>query len=155
MTVVEKQPDGHVRVRFSGVGSGGMAAVCRRWGETPLPPYIRRSTGERSIDRNRYQTVYARNPGAVAAPTAGLHFTPELLDRLERAGFESARVTLHVGPGTFRPIKVQNPQDHVMHHEWYDLPPETVAAVERAHRAGRAVVAVGTTTVRPSSASTA
>jgi S-adenosylmethionine:tRNA ribosyltransferase-isomerase len=157
ITVLEKQSDGQIKLRFSGPlddhhGPHGspdtMAALCRRWGETPLPPYIRRQDGVRPTDRARYQTVYARNPGAVAAPTAGLHFTPKLLTRLDRAGFERTQVTLHVGPGTFRPIKVDDPAKHVMHREWYHLPPKTVDAVRRAKHEGRAVVAVGTTTVR-------
>jgi S-adenosylmethionine:tRNA ribosyltransferase-isomerase len=106
---------------------------------------IRESSGH---DAERYQTVYAREPGAVAAPTAGLHFTPELLDTLRARGFETHFVTLHVGVGTFAPIRVENLADHVMHAEWYHCPPAVADAVNAARAAGRPVVAVGTTSVR-------
>ncbi len=96
----------------------------------------------------RYQTVFADQPGAVAAPTAGLHFTPELLQAAERAGHEIARVTLHVGPGTFRPVEVEDPAAHRMDAEHYRIPPETAAAIAGARREGRRIVAVGTTVVR-------
>ena len=119
-----------------------------RLGEPPLPPYIERQGGARPADRADYQTVYARAPGAVAAPTAGLHFTPELLELLRRAGVELAFLTLHVGLGTFRPVAVERVCDHRMHAEWYEVPEVTAAAVNRALRAGRRVVCVGTTSVR-------
>lgn len=112
-----------------------------RLGRLPLPPYIHNDVGE------RYQTVYARTPGSVAAPTAGLHFTPELLARLGDLGVERAHVTLHVGAGTFKPI-TGRVEEHVMHAESFEIPPETALAVNRAKREGRRVVAVGTTTVR-------
>ncbi len=124
-------------------------------GHTPLPPYIKRTEdGKRKTehdgeaDRERYQTIYARTPGAVAAPTAGLHFTPELFARLEAAGVARAEVTLHVGIGTFRPVSAERVEDHVMHGERYAVPDETAAAVRSAVRAGGRVVAVGTTSVR-------
>lgn len=120
-------------------------------GRMPLPPYIRRPPGDdplRELDREAYQTVFARELGAVAAPTAGLHFTRELLERLEQAGAERARVTLHVGLGTFRPVGVEDTDEHEMHAEAYELPEETVAAVARCRERGGRVVAVGTTTVR-------
>lgn len=110
-------------------------------GTLPLPPYIHAQVGE------RYQTVYARVPGSVAAPTAGLHFTPELLARLDALGVERAALTLHVGAGTFKPV-TGSVEAHTMHAERFDLPPETAAAILRAKREGRRVVAVGTTTVR-------
>ena len=115
-------------------------------GEVPLPPYIRRAAADE--DRTRYQTVYARKPGAVAAPTAGLHFTEGTLGALEEAGHETAYVTLHVGPGTFRPVQVDTLDEHQMHEEAYEVSEATVAAIARARAEGRPVVAVGTTVVR-------
>ena len=115
-------------------------------GEVPLPPYIRRSPDE--SDRARYQTVFARERGSIAAPTAGLHFTDELLDAIDRAGIRRARVTLHVGPGTFRPIRGEEVEGHRMEEEEYRIPEETAEAVERARWEGGRVVAVGTTVVR-------
>ncbi|MFO1009786.1 MAG: tRNA preQ1(34) S-adenosylmethionine ribosyltransferase-isomerase QueA [Planctomycetota bacterium] len=120
-------------------------------GRMPLPPYIRRprdAEEERARDRERYQTVFARTSGAIAAPTAGLHFTPELLAALEHAGVERANVTLHVGLGTFQPVTAERTEDHVMHSEEYELTPESAERIERARRAGGRVVAVGTTSVR-------
>jgi len=119
-------------------------------GETPLPPYIKRAPEARRNpeDRERYQTVYARVPGSAAAPTAGLHFTRELLDALKRRGVAHAFLTLHVGLGTFSPVRVERVSDHVMHTEWYHVPKETIEAVAEARASGRRVVAVGTTSVR-------
>jgi S-adenosylmethionine:tRNA ribosyltransferase-isomerase len=115
-------------------------------GHIPLPPYIdREDTAE---DRNRYQTVFARNPGSVAAPTAGLHFTEEILAQLRDKGVETASVTLHVGLGTFSPIRTEVVEDHKIHTEWYQIPTETAERIGRAKREGRRVVAVGTTSVR-------
>lgn len=118
-----------------------------RFGTVPLPPYIRRLTPTER-DRERYQTTFARTPGAIAAPTAGLHFTPQILERCKARGANLAFVTLHVGLGTFRPVNVENLGEHVMHHEWCHLPQETVAAIAAARHAGGRVIAVGTTTVR-------
>jgi S-adenosylmethionine:tRNA ribosyltransferase-isomerase len=115
-------------------------------GHMPLPPYIHRP--DDPADRDRYQTVYARRRGAVAAPTAGLHFTPELLNQLERRGIGRATVTLHVGPGTFRPVAAERVEDHAMEGEWYEVPAATAEALARARAAGGRIVAVGTTTVR-------
>lgn len=118
-------------------------------GRAPLPPYIRRGDDEDpASDRERYQTVFAKTPGAVAAPTAGLHFTEGLLARLEERGIEQAFVTLHVGEGTFAPIRVDELDDHVMHREIYELPAATAEAVARTRQRGGRVVAVGTTAVR-------
>lgn len=151
-----------VRLAF-GLTEGDVLALAEACGEIPLPPYIeqgRRSSAapapvepvgrpdEALDDRVRYQTVYARASGAVAAPTAGLHFTENLLDELCAAGHELARLVLHVGPGTFRPVKTDDPTAHVMDAEAYEIPAATAAAVARARREGRAVVAVGTTSVR-------
>ncbi|MCD6499987.1 MAG: tRNA preQ1(34) S-adenosylmethionine ribosyltransferase-isomerase QueA [Deltaproteobacteria bacterium] len=148
VTLVGRLEGGRMLLRFSSRRPGNVVSLCRSLGSTPLPPYISRPEGDRPEDRQRYQTVYAKNVGAVAAPTAGLHFTPGLLARMKDAGHEFAWVTLHVGPGTFRPVKVDRLDDHVMHSEWYDLPEQTVAAIEQAKREGRTVVAVGTTSVR-------
>ncbi len=120
-----------------------------RVGQTPLPPYIRRpDAAQESADRPRYQTVYADRPGAVAAPTAGLHFTPELFDALAQRDISAARVTLHVGLGTFLPVKADDLTDHDMHSEWYDLSAGAAEAISGARRTGRRIVAVGTTAVR-------
>ena len=115
-------------------------------GTVPLPPYIRRSADD--ADRERYQTVFAERPGAVAAPTAGLHLTGRLLAELEEAGHVVARVTLHVGPGTFAPVKTERLEDHPMHAERYEVPEATSRAIAAARAEGRGVLAVGTTVVR-------
>lgn len=119
-------------------------------GNVPLPPYIARENTEENTpqDRERYQTVYAQNSGAVAAPTAGLHFTPEILSRLEEKGVRRACVTLHVGLGTFRPVSVERVDEVRLHTERYTLPAGTIEAIERTRMAGGRVVAVGTTSVR-------
>ncbi|MEI2418119.1 tRNA preQ1(34) S-adenosylmethionine ribosyltransferase-isomerase QueA [Orrella sp. JC864] len=120
--------------------------LLERHGATPLPPYIAHAPDEQDVAR--YQTVYAREPGAVAAPTAGLHFDQAMLAALAQQGVARAFVTLHVGAGTFQPVRVQKLDEHVMHAEWYTVPAETVAAVARARAAGGRVIAVGTTSVR-------
>lgn len=121
-------------------------SLLERHGTLPLPPYIEHSAGE--SDEERYQTVYARAPGAVAAPTAGLHFDDGLLDRLRAKGVRFAYVTLHVGAGTFQPVRTENLAEHKMHAEWYSIPQETADVVQAAREAGRAVIAVGTTSLR-------
>jgi S-adenosylmethionine:tRNA ribosyltransferase-isomerase len=120
--------------------------VFERHGEMPLPPYLHRPAEEQ--DRERYQTVYARVPGAVAAPTAGLHFDAALLEACQRAGAASARVTLHVGAGTFQPVRVDDVREHRMHAELVDVPADTCDAVAACRAAGGRVVAIGTTAVR-------
>ncbi|NDU85160.1 MAG: tRNA preQ1(34) S-adenosylmethionine ribosyltransferase-isomerase QueA [Ferrovum sp.] len=115
-------------------------------GELPLPPYIAHLAGE--DDEHRYQTVYARHLGAVAAPTAGLHFDEEMLQRLRQQGVETASLTLHVGAGTFQPVRVERLEDHRMHAEWLQIPVETVDAIERTRARGGRVLAVGTTSLR-------
>ena len=130
------------RFRFSGEPHALMAAH----GHVPLPPYIEH--GDSAEDEQRYQTVFARHPGAVAAPTAALHFDEPLLAELAARGIERASVTLHVGAGTFQPVKTENLAEHKMHREWYQVPFETLAALERCRQRGGRVVAVGTTTVR-------
>lgn len=122
-------------------------AVLERVGRVPLPPYIR--DGEMTdADLQSYQTVYANRPGAVAAPTAGLHFTPQLFERLERRGIGRTALTLHVGIGTFRPVSVERLADHPMHSEWAQLPAETAQRLQAARAAGGRIVAIGTTAVR-------
>jgi S-adenosylmethionine:tRNA ribosyltransferase-isomerase len=127
---------------------GGVSAAIARVGEVPLPPYIRRTGRPTAEDGDRYQTVYARRDGAVAAPTAGLHFTPELLAELHSGGVEIAFVTLHVGLGTFAPLREEAPLPAQLHAERYEVPPATAAAIARARTSGLPVIAVGTTVVR-------
>lgn len=143
-TVLEVEGEGFVRVAFS----EDAVSIAARRGRLPIPPYLGRDTEPE--DTHRYQTVFARaeKTGSVAAPTAGLHFTPGLLARLEARGVETARLTLHVGPGTFLPVRAERVEEHRMHAERYELPAETVAAIERARARGGRVVAVGTTSVR-------
>jgi S-adenosylmethionine:tRNA ribosyltransferase-isomerase len=136
----------HGQVEVDLRAEGDVDALIERVGQVPLPPYIRRAAG--SADRTRYQTVYARTSGAVAAPTAGLHFTESTFSALEEAGHRIAYVTLHVGPGTFRPVQVQSLDEHEMHDEAYEVPEATVAAIGRAREEHRPIVAVGTTVVR-------
>lgn len=135
-----RDAEGTVLIEIAGNGQ----ALLERAGELPLPPYIARPAGPTSVDTERYQTVFARAPGAVAAPTAGLHFTPALLDALAARGCSVAFLTLHVGPGTFVPVRAERVDDHEMHPERYEVPEATAALVG----SGRPVVAVGTTCVR-------
>jgi len=125
---------------------GPVLDVLEAWGEVPLPPYIEHVP--EAEDEKRYQTVYARAPGAVAAPTAGLHFDAAILDALRAKGVALASLTLHVGAGTFQPVRVEEISRHVMHSEWYSVPQETVDAIAAAKKRGGRVVAVGTTTLR-------
>jgi S-adenosylmethionine:tRNA ribosyltransferase-isomerase len=127
--------------------NGTPPELLSRYGHIPLPPYIRKGK-EEAADRDRYQTVYASAAGSVAAPTAGLHFTPAVFERLAARGIETARVTLHVGLGTFAPVKESDPTKHVIHREWCEVKAETVSAVRAAKARGGRVVAVGTTVVR-------
>jgi S-adenosylmethionine:tRNA ribosyltransferase-isomerase len=120
--------------------------LMERHGHVPLPPYITHS--DSAEDAQRYQTVFAKNPGAVAAPTAALHFDQALLDQLDAMGVQRAQVTLHVGAGTFQPVKTENLSEHRMHSEWYDVPSETQAAIAACKARGGRLIAVGTTTVR-------
>ena len=134
--------DGGRTVRFACEGS--LYAVLDEIGQMPLPPYIT----EKLRDKNRYQTVYAREPGSSAAPTAGLHFTPELLQSLKKQGVDEAYVTLHVGLGTFRPVKEDDIRRHHMHVEHYSIPAETAEKIRRTKENGGRVIAVGTTSCR-------
>jgi S-adenosylmethionine:tRNA ribosyltransferase-isomerase len=132
-------------------GRRPLGELLARHGRTPLPPYIERKSPaaeEEAGDRLRYQTVYARRPGAVAAPTAGLHFTPEMLRRLAEKGVAVAFVTLHVGPGTFLPVRTERAEEHRMHAERYVVPPAAALAIRDCRRRGGRILAVGSTTVR-------
>mgnify|MGYP000330217409 CR=1 FL=1 len=147
--VLERLAGGRLRVRCP--AERPLLDLLAEDGATPLPPYIRRTPGDAAradLDRARYQTVYAARPGAVAAPTAGLHFSPALLERLERAGVERAAVTLHVGPGTFRPVQTERVADHRLEAERYEIPAATAAAFRAARARGSRWLSVGTTTVR-------
>lgn len=142
-TVVERQGELFL-LRFE--GERPLLELLEQYGSLPLPPYISHAPGE--LDETRYQTVYAREPGAVAAPTAGLHFDPAMLATLDKMGVKTAYVTLHVGAGTFQPVRVEEIAGHHMHSEWYTVPRETVDAVRQAKAAGGRVMAVGTTSLR-------
>ena len=154
--IVLASEGGGVRLEVTAAGEGGerdvrvvagdLDATLRAEGEMPLPPYLDRPA--EPADRERYQTVYARIDGAVAAPTAGLHFTPELLASLETRDIDSVRVLLHVGPGTFRPLSAGDPRDHRMDEEWFDVSEPAAASLRRARDTGGRIVAVGTTSVR-------
>jgi S-adenosylmethionine:tRNA ribosyltransferase-isomerase len=141
--VLERDGDLY-RVEF--ITREGAAQVLERAGALPLPPYIERAATQH--DESRYQTVYAREPGAVAAPTAGLHFDEPMLERLRTRGHRLLFLTLHVGAGTFQPVRASRVEDHRMHSERYTVPPETVAGIEATRAAGGRVIAVGTTTLR-------
>ena len=135
---------GERRIRFRPVED--FFACVERLGHVPLPPYIDRD--DKPADRQRYQTVYARTRGSVAAPTAGLHFTPEILDRVRARGIAIAEITLHVGLGTFQPVRVERVEEHKLHRESYEISPGAAIAINAAKAGGRRIVAVGTTTVR-------
>lgn len=145
--VLGKTPEGEVTLRFDREGEAFRAALLRH-GAMPLPPYIRRPRGGDPRDRTDYQTIFARAEGAVAAPTAGLHFTPALLTALAERGVEWASVTLHVGPGTFLPVRADDPRQHRMHAEWGAIDAATASRINRARASGGHIVAVGTTSLR-------
>ena len=142
--IVETRDERFFHVRLD--GNGTFDALLEQHGEIPLPPYIARPST--SDDAARYQTVYAKQPGAVAAPTAGLHFDTAMLDALATHGLRSAFVTLHVGAGTFLPVHSEDLGAHRMHREWFEVPAATVQAIEQARQRGGRVVAIGTTTLR-------
>jgi S-adenosylmethionine:tRNA ribosyltransferase-isomerase len=146
LKLVEKDASGEWTVKLP-EGSAGGIDLLQYYGEVPLPHYIERETPT-SEDLERYQTVYAEHPGAVAAPTAGLHFTPELISRCAARGVDIARVTLHVGIGTFRPINVPSLDDHRMHAEWCRMSQETAEKLRAVRQRGGRVAAVGTTSTR-------
>ncbi len=144
--VISKTADGHYCVTFH--GSKRVDEQLEDIGEIPLPPYIQRTGKPSKEDQERYQTVYADKNGSVAAPTAGLHYTPELLETLRKHGVQLSWVTLHVGLGTFNPIKTEWATDHRMHEERYEISEDTMRAIQAAKKAGRRVIAVGTTSLR-------
>lgn len=135
---------GYTRLVKTSLAGPQLLAVLNQLGSLPTPPYIKKFVG----DPERYQTVFGHQPGSAAAPTAGLHFTAELFERLRQAGIATAEVTLHVGLGTFLPVKETEIERHRMHSEWYEVTPEAAAAVNLAKRRGRRVIAVGTTALR-------
>ncbi len=141
-TVEEVLEEGNRRIRFS--YQGIFEEILDQLGQMPLPPYIKHHLE----DKNRYQTVYAKYDGSAAAPTAGLHFTQELLGQIRQMGVEVAEITLHVGLGTFRPVKVENVEEHHMHSEFYLVDEETAETINRARRQGGRIIAVGTTSCR-------
>lgn len=147
-TVVEKDPTGRVDLMFT--CQGDFFEVLDQIGVPPVPPYIHRDQQDArvALDKARYQTIYARETGAVAAPTAGLHFSKDLFAQLDAAGVHRTFVTLHVGPGTFRPVKAERIEEHVMDAERYEIPETTAAAIAQAHATGHRVFAVGSTSVR-------
>jgi len=145
--VLEKREDGEVLLRFN-VADDAFLPLLQKYGEPPLPPYIKRSPGSARADAERYQTVFANRDGAVAAPTAGLHFTPALLDKLAAKGIGLVKVTLHVGAGTFLPVKTEYIKDHIMHAEWGEISEDVANSINLAHREGRRIVCVGTTSLR-------
>ncbi len=148
--VVGRGEFGERRIRFGEIGTSAKADkfydLLEKIGHVPLPPYIARA--DSAGDRERYQTVYARERGSVAAPTAGLHFTPEILQRMRERGIETCEVTLHVGLGTFQPVRVERVEEHRLHGETYSISAEAAEKIARARRELRRVVAVGTTTAR-------
>ena len=145
--VIECGTFGERRIRFAPVPD--FFGMVERIGHVPLPPYIERDEdGENTTDRERYQTIYAQARGSVAAPTAGLHFTPEILREIRACGIEVAEITLHVGLGTFQPVRVEKVEDHKLHREWFEISAAAAQAINRAKNENRRVVAIGTTTVR-------
>lgn len=145
--VTEKRDGGDVSLQFNAEGDKLQLAF-ERCGAPPLPPYIAKKRAPDTQDVSDYQTVYAKETGSVAAPTAGLHFTPDLLAALETAGIQSETLTLHVGAGTFLPMKADNTDDHEMHSEWFTIDTVTAERINRAKSEGRRVIAVGTTALR-------
>ena len=143
VTAIDAATGGRI-LQFNVPAGTTLSAWIEQLGQMPLPPYITQTEAQ----PEQYQTVYADRPGAVAAPTAGLHFTPELLQRLQARGIEQAFVTLHVGVGTFRPVEAETITDHTMHAEWIEVPPETVTKIQQTKARGGRIIAVGTTVVR-------
>lgn len=145
--VIDRLEGGTVVLRFDSLEDSLDAAI-DRVGRTPLPPYIQRDSNALDEDRERYQTVYAKHRGAIAAPTAGLHFTPEVLDGVRSKGVETVEITLHVGYGTFEPIRAEKLEDHRVLPERYEMNTEAAETLNRAKSEGRRIIAVGTTTTR-------
>ncbi len=146
------QESGELLLDFTCSNNGNLFEMLEQYGRIPLPPYIRKGKAE-SSDSHNYQTVYAKKDGSVAAPTAGLHFTEDLLQRIEKKGVKICFVTLHVGAGTFLPVKVENLEEHKMHEEYYEIPSTTADIINQAKKDGRRIIAVGTTSLRTLEAS--
>jgi len=144
--VLEKLPDGGLLVSFA--ASGDLSTLIDKVGKTPLPPYIKRRTDKIDEDRERYQTVFAKKRGAIAAPTAGLHFSPGILEEVQNARVSICEITLHVGYGTFEPVRVQDLSEHKVLPEQYEISQEAADTLNQAKREGRRIIAVGTTTTR-------
>jgi S-adenosylmethionine:tRNA ribosyltransferase-isomerase len=144
--VIAHGDQGQRTLRFASVKGAAVIDEISRLGHMPLPPYIDRA--DEASDRDRYQTIFASQPGAIAAPTAGLHFSAEVLEKIRKRGIEICELTLHVGLGTFQPIRTERLEEHVMHSEAYEISAKTAEKISRAKSAGRPILAVGTTTVR-------
>ncbi len=144
--VLEKSDDGKVFIRFE--TNGDFDEILDEIGKTPLPPYIKREKDSIDNDRERYQTVFAQKRGAIAAPTAGLHFTPKILEEIKNQGAEIAEITLHVGYGTFEPVRVEDLSQHKVLPESYEISPETAEIINNAKSESRRIIAIGTTTTR-------
>ena len=144
--VIEKNEEGHCLIAFE--GTDNILNNLDELGEIPLPPYIEAACNREYDDKNRYQTIYAAQQGSVAAPTAGLHFSPQLLTSLEVKGIQIVRVTLHVGLGTFAPVKAESIADHEMHHEHFEISEQAATTLNQCKEQGRRIIAVGTTSVR-------
>ena len=145
-TILERSEDGKVFVKFE--TNGDFDEILDEIGKTPLPPYIKREKDSIDKDRERYQTVFAQKRGAIAAPTAGLHFTPEILEEIKSNGVEVAEITLHVGYGTFEPVRVDDLSEHKVLPERYEISPETAEIINKAKSESRRILAIGTTTTR-------
>lgn len=147
-TVIELLDDGKVKIELHYPADIDLTSILERYGQVPLPPYITREEGSTEEDRKRYQTVYAQNPGAVAAPTAGLHFSKELLQSIKEKGIETTQITLHVGHGTFSPVRCEDITQHDIHEEYISVSKESADKINQVRKQGGKIWAVGTTTVR-------
>jgi len=146
--ILELLADGKVQIELHYRASQNLATILAAHGQVPLPPYISRKTGSTEEDRERYQTVYAKEPGAVAAPTAGLHFSEELLEKIHKKGVKSTQITLHVGHGTFAPVRCEDIREHQIHEEYISVSQESAETINAVRKSGGKIWAVGTTTVR-------
>lgn len=144
--VLEKTADGHCIVHFT--ADGNLDEILERIGQTPLPPYIKREKNALDADRERYQTIFAKERGAIAAPTAGLHFTPEILEKIKERGVKIVEITLHVGYGTFEPVRVSDLSDHQVMSERYEVSKESAQILNEAKNNRQRIIAIGTTTTR-------
>ena len=146
--ILELQDSGKVQIKLSYSSDKDLSAILEKYGQVPLPPYISRAEGTTEEDRERYQTVYAKRPGAVAAPTAGLHFSKDLLQSIREKGVDTTQITLHVGHGTFAPVRCEDIREHKIHQEYVSVSSESANKINSTRKAGGKIWAVGTTTVR-------